>query len=617
MEAALLQVQELELAFERNQSYRLVLSGVEFSIQAGETLALVGESGSGKSLTSFSIIKLLSENACFSEDSQILFDQQDLLDKTEKQMTFLRGKEIAMIFQEPMTSLNPVKSIGAQIEEAFKRHQKLNSKQCYQETLKALQEVGIREPERVYLSYPHQLSGGMKQRVMIAIALAGRPKLLIADEPTSALDVSIQAQIIELLQKLQQQRNMAMLFITHDLSVVKKVAHHVAVMYAGHLVEQAPAAKFFERPLHPYSQKLLECLPKLEANSPRLATIAGQVVPLEQLPFHACRFQSRCLHRLSICSQQAPSIQVIDDHQVRCWLNREAEAESPPKQLDAELQNKSVHQQAFANGQAQSVIRLSPMILNVEQLSINYWIKRNHFQKTQINAVKQVSFQLAQGKTLALVGESGSGKTTIARALIRLVPACSGQVYLGHQDILSLTPRQWQPYRRKIQMVFQDPFASMNPRMTVENVITEGLLALRLCSSKKDYQIKLKAVLDAVGLTSSVLARYPHEFSGGQRQRIALARALIIEPEILLLDEPTSALDVSIQAQILNLLKDLQAEKKFSYLIISHNLAAVAYLADEIAVLQNGELIEMQPTELLLKQPIHPYTRQLLEQAET
>jgi peptide/nickel transport system ATP-binding protein len=522
----------------------LVVRDISFRVERGETLALVGESGSGKSMTALSIARLLPPAAQVSA-GEIKLSGRDLMQISEREMRDVRGSKIAMIFQEPMNSLNPVLTIGDQIAECVRRHQSVTRSAARQQSIELLAAVGLPVPQRNIDEYPHQLSGGMRQRVMIAIALAAQPDLLIADEPTTALDVTIQAQVLDLLKDLQSQFNMGLLFITHDLAVVKQTVDRIAVMHQGELVEHGTNEAFFASPKHAYSRALLAAIPTAQKRLQR---------DLEQ-----------------------------DAKRVSAVAQPEAEDAAGP-------------------------------ILSVRNLQVHFPIRGGVFRRAvdYVRAVDDVSFDLHAGKTLALVGESGCGKTTVGKAILQLLKSNQGSVQFQQRDLQTLGNEDLRKIRQDLQIVFQDPYSSLNPRMLVGDILEEGMTALAVLKTTQDRKRKIKLLLDQVGLPADSVLRYPHEFSGGQRQRISIARALAVEPKLIVCDEPTSALDVSVQAQVLNLLIDLQEELGMSYLFITHDMAVVSYLADEVAVMHQGQIVEQGPTEQILLQPQHHYTQKLL-----
>ena len=519
----LLNINNLSVAFGKN-----VVNGVSFKIHAGEKLALVGESGSGKSVTALSVLQLHDRQKVSYPDGTIEFQGQNMLQMKEAELRNVRGKDIAMIFQEPMTSLNPVYTIGTQLIEPLLIHEGLSKSAARRRMIELLDQTGIPEPHKRFNSYPHTLSGGQRQRVMIAMALACKPKLLIADEPTTALDVTIQLQIIELLESMQKDFGMAVLLISHDLNLVRRFAERICVMQKGKLVESADVEKLFEQPKHPYTQHLLNSQPE--------------------------RIQTD----YNYSTQKTP---LLEGQEIRCYFSQ----------------------------------------------------KHGFFQRTndEIKAVDNVNLRLYPGETLGIVGESGSGKTTLGLCLLRLQQS-TGKIQFKANRLDQLSACQIRPLRRHFQVVFQDPYSSLSPRMRIEEIIGEGLLIHFPELSRSQRRKKIVEILKEVGLEEEMLSRYPHEFSGGQRQRIAIARAVILEPELILLDEPTSALDVSVQKQVLELLTNLQKKHKISYLFISHDLKVIRAISHRIIVMRNGQFIEEGETENLFNHPQHPYTQSLL-----
>jgi len=567
------------------------VDGVDFEIRPGECFALVGESGCGKTMTALSILRLLPEVATITA-GEVRLDGLDLLALPEAAMRAVRGKRVAMIFQEPSTALNPVLSVGRQVLEVIERHSDLRGAGARARALELLEAVGIPDVERRYDEYPFQLSGGLRQRVMIAGALAVDPEVLVADEPTTALDVTIQAQILELLKKLQAERGMALLLITHDLGIVAQMATRVAVMYAGEIVELADRDAFLRAPQHPYSQKLFEALP---GRGGELAVIRGQV-PALTTQFSGCRFVERCDFAFDRCRVEAPRLL---DSGVRCHL-RETERAGPR----AVLPGPGPGLQAAE----------APVLLEANDLKVHFPIRRGVFRRTvgHVKAVDGVSLSVREGRTLALVGESGSGKTTFGKAILQLVQPTGGSVRHQGAELTRLSRGALKRHRASMQIIFQDPYASLNPRMRVADILAEGMRSLGVGKDEADRTGRIDALLEQVGLPAQSKGRYPHEFSGGQRQRIAIARALAVEPKLIVCDEPTSALDVSVQAQILNLLKSLQDRLGLAYLFITHNLAVVEHLAHEVAVMQAGRIVEHGGAEQVLREPRHAYTRALL-----
>ncbi|MCY4744891.1 dipeptide ABC transporter ATP-binding protein [Pelomonas sp. UHG3] len=545
----LLSIQDLKVAFRLGkengeQKRALAVKGVSFDIPENSTVALVGESGSGKSVTAMSILNLLPSNA--ERSGQILFQGRDLLKASLRELQAMRGKEIACVFQDPMSSLNPVFTVAQQLMEPLITHLGLSPRQALTRAEELLHEVGIPEPKRRLSAYPHEMSGGQQQRVMIAMALACEPKLLIADEPTTALDVTIQRQVMELMGRLKDKHRMSMLFISHDLGVVGEISDHVVVMRHGEIREAAPVADIFNAPRDAYTKALLACRPSLTENPARLM--------------------------------------VIDDHIAGKAANMDHKAKDPD----------------------------APVVLEVTGLQKSFWLKQGVFGKREFKAVKGVNFKLRKGYTLGVVGESGSGKTTMGLTLLRLHEPTGGQVMFDGRDLLKMSGADWQQMRRRIQVVFQNPYASLNPRFTIAQTLREPMEIHGIGTDSADREARAVALLKKVGLDESAMAKYPHEFSGGQRQRIAIARCLTLQPEVLVLDESVSALDVSVQAQVLNLLKDLQDEFGLSYIFISHDLAVVKFISDEVLVMQNGDVVEQAATQALVSAPREEYTRRLL-----
>ena len=595
-----------------------IVDGISFGIKQGETFALLGESGCGKSMTALSLLRLLPEGMVHAGGAARL-DGVELFGLREREMRDVRGGKMAMIFQEPGLSLNPVLTVGQQIAEALALHQNLRGAAARQRCAELLAEVGIPDAARRVAEYPFQFSGGMKQRVMIAMALAGQPKLLIADEPTTALDVTIQAQVLQLLRDTQDATGMALLLITHDLGVVAEMAHRVGVMYAGQIVEQASRAQLFAQPLHPYTLKLFAALPGAQRSGQVLAAISGSV-PQPGSIMRGCRFTPRCDKAWALCGERTPDWTVLEDGRgVRCHLYQErgvgneerGETPSPPAGFAplAALSPQAGEGSAIARergGQSS--------LLQVKDLQVHFPIRKGILQRVtgRVKAVDGVSLEIPQGRTLALVGESGCGKTTLGKALLQLIPPTAGSVQFAGRELTGLAARELRTRRAAMQMVFQDPYASLNPKMRVAEILEEGMAALNIGSGSAARQTLIDTLLDQVGLARSAKWRYPHEFSGGQRQRIAIARAIAVSPQLLICDEPTSALDVSVQAQILNLLKSLQQELNLSYLFITHNLAVVEYLAHEVCVMYLGRIVERGTAEEVLRAPKHPYTQALL-----
>jgi peptide/nickel transport system ATP-binding protein len=551
----LLSIQDLKVAFRMGKGVLAeAVKGVSFDIAENTTVALVGESGSGKSVTAMSVLNLLPDNAL--RTGRILWRGKDLLQTPLGELQALRGKEIACVFQDPMSSLNPVFTVGQQLCEPLMKHLGLGRGAAVQRAEELLGEVGIPEPRRRLASYPHEMSGGQQQRVMIAMALACEPKLLIADEPTTALDVTIQRQILELLGKLKTQRRMSVLFISHDLGLVGEIADQVVVMRHGGIREQGPVAGIFERPQDDYTKALLACRPSLQGNPARLM--------------------------------------VIDDHI--------AAARGQGASLDT--------------AQAKAKDPQAPVVLEVRALSKSFWLKQGVFGRREFKAVSNVNFQLKRGHTLGVVGESGSGKTTMGLALLRLHEPNrgpeGGEVVFDGRNLLTISARERQAMRRRIQVVFQNPYASLNPRFTIGQTLVEPMAIHGIGASTAEREQRARNLLEKVGLDGRAFGKYPHEFSGGQRQRVAIARCLTLNPEVMVLDEAVSALDVSVQAQVLNLLKDLQDEFGLSYIFISHDLAVVRFISDEVLVMKDGVVVEQASAAQILAAPREDYTKRLL-----
>lgn len=603
----LLNVEGLKTRLVSEAGWVEAIDDLSLSIKPGETFALVGESGCGKSMTALSIARLLPEAGAVVAGKVALKGPEggytDLLRISQATMRTIRGKRVSMIFQEPSTSLNPVMTIGDQLAEVLCLHTGCNKANALQEAELWLGKVGIPEPKARLKQYPFEMSGGQKQRVMIAMALAVKPDVLIADEPTTALDVLIQAQVLALLKTLQRDQGMAMLLITHDLALVQHMADTVGLMYAGQLVEVASSAEFFASPKHPYAHALLKSLPSQAQVGKALFALEGRVPSLIN-PLPGCRFAARCAHRRDACVEETPAMrQASEHHQVRCV------------RYDV-LNLDDLKQTPILNGLARE--EQEQPVFELKALRVAYPSKAGWFRTAHQPVVKGVDLALFAGKTLALVGESGSGKTTLARALLGLLPKGSkveGNILLKGKVRDAWPEHGNQGWRSKVQFVFQDPFASLNPRHRVMEILEEPLLSLRSDLDAQQRQTRLYEMIEHVGLPKEALLRFPHEFSGGQRQRIAIARALMSEPEVLICDEPTSALDVSVQAQILNLLRRLQHDTGVAMLFITHNLGVVRYFADQVLVLRHGEMVEQGCAADVFEAPKQSYTRELIAAA--
>ena len=579
-----------------------VVEGLDLELHRGRTFALLGESGCGKTMTALSLMRLLPSGLVIS-DGEIRLDGTNLVSLSPTRMRAIRGLRIAMIFQDPQTSLNPVLSVSHQIAEVLARIG-IPRASRRERAIELLERVGIPAPELRVDAYPHQLSGGMKQRVAIAIALAGEPDVLVADEPTTALDVTIQAQILRLLREIQRSSEMTIMLITHDLGVVAEAADEVGVMYAGHLVEQASVESFFSKPYHPYAQGLFAAMPRVDERVVSLAVIPGTVASLSPLPV-GCRFQTRCAHVWDECRAQLPGWREHSEgHQVRCHLYHQLPPilPTPPHQEQAE---------------PPVGVTWSPTekpLLGVEDISVRFPVKAGGLRRGggMVHAVNGVSLTIGNGKTLAVVGESGCGKSTLAKTIVQLVRSHAGRIVFQGDSLSGLDADELKQRRGDIQIIFQDSYASMNPRMRATDIVTEGLTIQNLHGNPARRKLRALDLLAQVGMDETLSRRYPHELSGGQRQRVCIARALAVEPKLIVCDEPTSALDVSIQAQILNLLKRLQSELGVAYLLISHDISVVSFLAHEVAVMYLGKIVERGTTEEILGDPKHPYTQALM-----
>ncbi|MFC1479778.1 dipeptide ABC transporter ATP-binding protein [Planctomycetota bacterium] len=593
-----LDVRDLKTFFKTPGGTAKAVNGISFELKKGEVFALVGESGCGKSVTALSIMQILQKPAGYIAGGEIVFNGRNIVELPEPEKRKIRGNGISMIFQEPQTSLNPVFTIGNQVDEVFRAHQDLKKKEIRAKTVEMLKLVGIPDPEEIVKEYPHQLSGGMKQRVMIAMALGCEPDILIADEPTTALDVTIQAQVLSLISDLREKFNTAVLLITHDLGVVKQVAHKIGVMYLGRIVESAECDELFSNPTHPYTKKLLQSLPSRMGRGKDLSVIPGTVPSAINVP-EGCPFAERCYAVQGDCRIGFPQLEeVASGHSVACYhYAHEEEAKIEEKEEEKEERVKKGDD------------------LITEKLKVYYPIRKGIFKRTvgHVHAVDEISLKVEKGKTTALVGESGCGNTTLGKAVMGLEPVHSGTIHYGGINVSKTKGRALKEIRKRIQIIFQDPYASLNPRMMVKGIVGEGLKVHGLTSNAAEYDTRVGNLLEMVGLTSDILHRYPHEFSGGQRQRICIARALSVDPECIICDEATSALDVSVQAQILNLLKDLQADLGLSYLFITHDLSVVEYFSDYIYIMYLGEIVEEGPVEAIYDHPLHPYTDALMK----
>lgn len=606
MPEELLRVENLRTQIATGRATVRAVDGVSLTVQRGQTVGVVGESGSGKSMTGMSIMRLLPPGGRIVEGS-IKLGGVELMELSEKQMRGVRGREVAMVFQDPMTALNPTMTIGDQVAETVRIHRNVSRDQARKRALEVLDLVGIPRPNERMRAYPHHLSGGLRQRVVIAAALACEPQLLIADEPTTALDVTIQNQILDLLENLKTQLDMGMLLITHDMGVIADCADVIVVMYAGEIVEAAEVNTVFNAMRHPYTQALLEAIPDLDTDRNQLLyTIPGQPPDLANPPDH-CRFAARCRYASEQCRTRAPELTDVGGHQYACF-----------HPVDGPAERRTVTATDPTNGASSADDRDDEPLLVLDHVTKEFPIRTGVLQRRtgSLKAVTDVSLSVFRGETLGLVGESGCGKSTIARLILALDHPDSGEVRFDGQDISQLGRAALRRRRAEMQIVFQDPYASLDPRMRVGSVVREPLSAQRI-GGRDEQNKQIRDLLGDVGLSAQIVDSYPHQFSGGQRQRIAIARALTVSPRLIVADEPTSALDVSIQSQVLNLMRRLQREHDLTYVLISHDLTAVRYLADRVGVMYLGSLVELAPSAELYTRPAHPYSAGLLAAVPT
>ena len=613
----LLDIQDLHTDIEIRSGVVHALSGVNLYVNPGETLGIVGESGSGKTMTALSLMGLLPQGGRVSSGS-IFLDGQDLTKMPLHAKRKLRGTKVGMIFQDPLTSLNPTMKIGLQVCEPLRVHKKMSKKAALERAVEILKRVGMPRPEIVINNYPHQLSGGMRQRVMIAMALVCEPRILIADEPTTALDVTTQMQILDLIDELRDEYQMGVILITHDLGVVAGHTDRVAVMYAGRIVETAPTKTLFTEPKHRYTSSLMAALPERAlAAGTKLFSIPGAPPSLTNLPV-GCRFASRCLWAGAECVDRYPDLSGEGFHTYSCF-HPVQEGDESPAELQAKLEGSAPVDEAVAEpgapvvyGEVDDTVEV---LLDVKEASREYASSGSGFLKRDkgvVSAVDRVSITLKKGETYGLVGESGCGKSTMGRLIAGLEPPSGGAIELGGRDLATLKGRDAVRIHRDVQMMFQDSYAAMDPRMRIDQILAEPM-SIQKTGNTRQIAERIMEIIEQVGLTEEILDRYPHEFSGGQLQRIGFARSLTLAPDLIVADEPVSALDVSVQAQVLNLMKDLQAELGLSYLFISHDLAVVQYMADRIGVMYLGRIVEEGPAKEVVENPKHPYTKALID----
>lgn len=600
-------VRNLRTQFFTDEGIVKAVDGISFQVAAGETLGIVGESGSGKTVAALSLMRLLEEPARIAS-GQILFQGRDIVKMPLEELRQVRGAGIAMVFQDPMTSLNPVLKIARQLAETMLVHGRLNEEQALERSVSLLGRMGITAPERAIDSYPHQFSGGMRQRVMLAMGFSNEPSLLVADEPTTALDVTIQAQILDLIAELNRDFGTAIVLISHDLGVIAGVCSRVIVMYGGEVVEEGPTDKILSDPRHPYTWALINAVPRIDRHVPgekRLVTIDG--TPPDPINFPTgCRFAARCPFRIERCTQHPELLELMPGRKSRCWVTQEGQPLPPP----------ATRKTAPATAQAAPAAekKVAQPMLQLRGVVKHFPLPKDTFFGKQrvVHAVDGVDLDVAKGETVGLVGESGCGKSTLARVIARIHVPTAGSIRFDGHEIAEASQSEIRPLRRRMQMVFQDPYASLNPRMTVSQILSEPLRFHDITPSGAPTTARIHELLDVVGLPRKAAGRYPHEFSGGQRQRISIARALSVKPDFIIGDEPISALDVNIQAQIINLMIDLQEKFNLTYLIIAHDLAVVRHISDRIVVLYLGRIAEIASADALFESSLHPYTRYLI-----
>ncbi|MBR1222538.1 ABC transporter ATP-binding protein [Bradyrhizobium sp. U87765 SZCCT0131] len=603
-----LDVRDLRTQVFTDEGIVRAVDGVSFTVGAGETLGIVGESGSGKSITALSLMRLLEEPSRVV-GGEVRFQGRDLLKASPDELRSLRGDRLAMVFQNPMTSLNPVLKIARQLVETMVVHGRYSPEQAGQRAVSLLGRMGVSAPERAVDSYPHQFSGGMRQRVMLALGMSNEPSLLIADEPTTALDVTIQAQILELLRELNQDFGTAIVLISHDLGVIARVCSRTIVMYGGEVVEDGPTEDLLADPRHPYTWALINAVPRMDdaaSTSRRLTTIDGQPPdPLNHPP--GCRFAERCPFRVAQCDVHPELAEVLPERKARCWVTQRGAALTPRTRAEPAAVVSAERPEPVARAEAAPILQVRGL---VKRFALP---RRGFFEAPRfVHAVDHVDLDVRRGETVGLVGESGCGKSTLARNVIRIHTPDAGDILFDGQNIARSSQKEIRPLRKRMQMVFQDPYASLNPRMSVAEILGEPLRFHGLVSTSAEVRSRIDELLRTVGLNPKSAQRYPHEFSGGQRQRISIARALAVDPEFIVADEPISALDVNIQAQIINLMLDLQERFALTYLFIAHDLAVVRHISNRIVVLYLGKVMEIAPSDAIFTRPLHPYTRYLI-----
>jgi peptide/nickel transport system ATP-binding protein len=603
--APVLDVRDLQTHFFTDAGIVRAVDGVSFSVAAGETLGIVGESGSGKSVTALSLMRLLDEPSRIVA-GEVRFQGRDVLAMNADELRALRGDGIAMVFQDPMTSLNPVLRIARQLVEAMQAHGRFDERAATERAISLLGRMGITAPQRAINSYPHQFSGGMRQRVMLAMGFSNEPSLLIADEPTTALDVTIQAQILELIAELNRDFGAAIILISHALGVIANVCQRVIVMYAGEVVEEGSTEEVLADPRHPYTWALINAVPRIDRHLPgtrRLTTIEGTPPDPLAMP-SGCRFAARCPFRIAKCDEHPVLTEVVPGRKARCWVT----------QAGAPLPSPAARQAAVKAPPIAAPSGAKEPLLSVRGLVKHFPLSRDGLfgSRKVVRAVDGVDLDVAAGETVGVVGESGCGKSTFARLVVRIHEPTAGSIRFAGHEIADASASAIRPLRRRMQMVFQDPYASLNPRMTVGDILAEPIRFHGLGKSAHETAGRVEQLLSAVGLSPKMAIRYPHEFSGGQRQRISIARALALEPEFIIADEPISSLDVNIQAQIINLLIELQERFHLTYLFIAHDLAVVRHICDRIVVFYLGRVVEIAPAEDLFTASLHPYTRYLI-----